>query len=87
MVDFIKNDDQGVFTKNVFIPKRFGELTKDITGQYKNVTEFDVLPNFKHNASAPILKMIKMANDHNDSIYDKSAKYSRQGGKLNEANS
>ncbi len=32
MVDFIKNGDQGVFTKNVFRPKRFGELTKDITG-------------------------------------------------------
>jgi len=32
MVEFIKNGDQGIFSKNVFRPKKFGELTKDITG-------------------------------------------------------
>ena len=32
MVDFIKNGDQGVFTKNVFLPSKFGQLTKDISG-------------------------------------------------------
>lgn len=86
MVDFIKNGDQGVFSKNVFKPKRFGELTKDITGQFKNVTEFDVAPNFKHNNSAPILKMIRMAHACNDSVYDISAKYSRKSN-VNEVNS
>ena len=86
MVDFIKNGDQGVFTKNVFRPKKFGVMTKDITGQFKNVTDFNVLPNFKHNNSAPILKMIKMANDGNDSVYEKSAAYSRLS-KVNETNS
>ena len=40
MVEFIKNNDQAVFSKNIFQPARLGELTKDNRGQCKNVSDF-----------------------------------------------
>ena len=52
---------------------------------FKNVTDFNVLPNFKHNNLALVLKMIKIANDGYDSVYEKYAAYLRLS-KVNETN-
>lgn len=78
MVEFIKNNDQAVFSKNIFQPARLGELTKDNRGQCKNVSDFQMNPLFRNKNSTPVLQLIKNAQDQNESVFEKSAAYTRK---------